>query len=223
MPSRFRARAIVGLLTGHVLGCLIIAGILRVVVSHHGTFFINTGNTNAGIDSAMTWAQLTSLNNAGNEIAGHTLDEYNLKGCTDQQTCTTEVCQDHQNLVNHGFYPVSFAYPFGAYDANAESIVKGCGYTSGRAAGGIDVAGDGAGPVYAEALPPKDVFATRTIYDPPSGNPPNVPPLQLSHMESAITAAAGTSTIAATSPAISFGSKSVIQTSRLRLSLSAKT
>jgi peptidoglycan/xylan/chitin deacetylase (PgdA/CDA1 family) len=156
----------------------------------NGTFFINTGNTNAGIDSAMTWAQLTSLNNAGNEIAGHTLDEFNLKGCTDQGTCTNEVCQDRQNLVNHGFYPVSFAYPFGAYDANAESIVKGCGYTSGRAAGGIDVAGDGAGPVYAETLPPKDIFATRTIYDPPSGNPPNVPPLQLSHMESAITAAA---------------------------------
>ena len=33
---------IVGLLTGRVLGCLIIGGVLRVVVSHHGTFFINS-------------------------------------------------------------------------------------------------------------------------------------------------------------------------------------
>ena len=33
---------IVGLLTGHVLGCLLIGGLLRVVVSHHGTFFINS-------------------------------------------------------------------------------------------------------------------------------------------------------------------------------------
>ncbi len=33
---------IAGLLTGHVLGCLIIGGVLRVVVSHHGTFFINS-------------------------------------------------------------------------------------------------------------------------------------------------------------------------------------
>ena len=33
---------IVGLLTGRVLGCLLIAGVLRVVVSHHGTFFINS-------------------------------------------------------------------------------------------------------------------------------------------------------------------------------------
>lgn len=55
------------------------------------------------------------------------------------------MCQDHQNLNNFGFYPTSFAYPFGAYDANAESIVSGCGYTAGRAAGGIDVAGRRAG------------------------------------------------------------------------------
>jgi len=33
---------IVGLLTGNVIGCLLIAGVLRVVVSHHGTFFINS-------------------------------------------------------------------------------------------------------------------------------------------------------------------------------------
>lgn len=33
---------IVGLLTGRVLGCLLIGGLLRVVVSHHGTFFINS-------------------------------------------------------------------------------------------------------------------------------------------------------------------------------------
>ena len=33
---------IVGLATGRVLGCLLIGGVLRVVVSHHGTFFINS-------------------------------------------------------------------------------------------------------------------------------------------------------------------------------------
>jgi len=32
----------VGLLTHRVLGCLLIGGFLRVVVSHHGTFFINS-------------------------------------------------------------------------------------------------------------------------------------------------------------------------------------
>jgi peptidoglycan/xylan/chitin deacetylase (PgdA/CDA1 family) len=154
------------------------------------TFFINTGNTGR-IDSAMTWAQLTALNNAGNEIAGHTLDEYNIKACgANQQTCVNEVCQDRQNLVNHGFYPVSFAYPFGAYDANAESILQGCGYTIGRAAGGVDVAGPGAGPVYAETIPPKDPLAIRTLYSATAGNPPNVPPLQLSDMQAAVNGAA---------------------------------
>ncbi|HEV8581388.1 MAG TPA: fatty acid desaturase [Thermoanaerobaculia bacterium] len=32
----------VGLATGNVLGCLLIGGVLRIVVSHHGTFFINS-------------------------------------------------------------------------------------------------------------------------------------------------------------------------------------
>jgi peptidoglycan/xylan/chitin deacetylase (PgdA/CDA1 family) len=155
----------------------------------NGTFFINAANTSV-IGSAMTWDQLTTLNNAGNEIAGHTLDEFNLKGCTNQQICVNEVCQDRQNLVSHGFYPTSFAYPFGAYDANAESIVQNCGYSTGRAAGQLDVNGPGLGPAYAESIPPKDPLATRTVYSAPAGNPPNVPPLQLSDMEKAITAAA---------------------------------
>jgi stearoyl-CoA desaturase (delta-9 desaturase) len=33
---------VVGLATGRLLGCLLIGGVLRVVVSHHGTFFINS-------------------------------------------------------------------------------------------------------------------------------------------------------------------------------------
>jgi stearoyl-CoA desaturase (delta-9 desaturase) len=33
---------VVGLATGRLLGCLVIGGLLRVVVSHHGTFFINS-------------------------------------------------------------------------------------------------------------------------------------------------------------------------------------
>jgi stearoyl-CoA desaturase (delta-9 desaturase) len=34
--------ALVGVLTGRLLGCMIIGGVLRIVVSHHGTFFINS-------------------------------------------------------------------------------------------------------------------------------------------------------------------------------------
>ena len=114
---------------------------------HHmvGTFFNPSGFNNVD-PSHMTWTQLTDLNNDGNEIGGHTLDHVSLKGMTDTTQETYEVCQDRQNMINHGFYPTSFAYPTGAYDAQAESIVQQCGYTSGRAAGGIDVSGPGAGP-----------------------------------------------------------------------------
>lgn len=158
---------------------------------HHlvGTFFNISGNT--GVDSgSMTWPQLTDLNNDGNEIGGHTVDHVVLKGMTDTTQETYEVCQDRQNLINHGFYPTSFAYPTGAYDTQAENIVRGCGYTAGRAAGGLDVAGEGAGPAYTETIPALDPMAIRTTYDAATGNPPNVPPLTLSHLEAQVTAAA---------------------------------
>ena len=38
----FGVPLLVGVLTGRVLGCLLIGGVLRIVVSHHGTFFINS-------------------------------------------------------------------------------------------------------------------------------------------------------------------------------------
>ncbi len=166
-------------------------GFKRALQPHgmRGTFFIITNFPNVNSDS-MTWSQVTALNQGGNEIGAHTMNHVNLKTTTDYQTKVNEVCGSRQALLDHGFYPASFAYPEGAYDATAESIVQGCGFTSGRAAGGIDVAGDGAGPLYAEGLPPTDRFATKTVYDPPTGTPLNVPPLGLSHMEAAINGAA---------------------------------
>jgi PKD repeat protein len=44
--------------------------------------------------------------------------------------------------------------------------------------------------VYAESIPAKDRYAIRTLYDPPTGSPANVPPLTLSHLQAAVTAAA---------------------------------
>jgi len=155
----------------------------------NGTFY-NVSGLNEVDPQHMTWAELTALNNGGNEIGGHTVNHVNLKTTTDDATKVKEVCDDRQNLIQHGFYPTSFAYPEGAYDATAEAIVQSCGYTTARAAGGIDTAGTGAGPVYAETIPPKDPYATRTVYDAPTGNPPNVPPVSLSYLQSSVTAAA---------------------------------
>ena len=155
----------------------------------NGTFY-NISGLNDVDPQHMTWSELTALNNGGNEIGGHTVNHVNLKTTTDFTTKVNEVCNDRQNLIQHGFYPTSFAYPEGAYDATAESIVQSCGYTTGRAAGGIDTAGTGAGPVYAETIPAKDPYATRTVFDPPTGNPPNVPPITLAHLQDSVTAAA---------------------------------
>ena len=166
-------------------------GFLRALKPHHlnGTFFDISGLNNVD-PQHMTWAEMTALNNGGNEIGGHTVHHINLKTTTDFNTKVAEVCNDRQNLMDHGFYPTSFAYPEGAYDATAQNIVHNCGYTSGRAAGGVDVAGDGAGPVYQETIPAKDLFALRTAYDPPAGNPPNAPPISLAHLKANVTAAA---------------------------------
>ena len=112
------------------------------------------------------------------------MNHVNLKTATDYQTKVNEVCNNRQDLVNRGFWPVSFAYPEGAYDATAEQIVQSCGYTTGRAAGGLDVNGTGAGPIYSETLPAKDPFATRTVYDNTAPAPTS-----LSHMEASVTAA----------------------------------
>src|SRR5215470_16814310 len=45
----------------------------------HATFFVNTGPILAGDPAHMTWANLHTLFNAGNEIAGHTIDHADLK------------------------------------------------------------------------------------------------------------------------------------------------
>jgi len=102
-----------------------------------GTFYIPSGFIEVD-PNAMTWPDVVGLYNTGNDIGGHTVDHVNLTTLTTAQA-TPEVCNDRQALIQHGTDPVNFAYPFGAYNAGAEAVVKSCGYTTGRAAGGIDV------------------------------------------------------------------------------------
>src|SRR5215471_8916034 len=74
------------------------------------TFYVNSGSVETA--GHLTWAQLTMLATAGNEIASHTVDHVDLKKLklTDARF---QVCQDRVNLANHGFQPESMAYPFG--------------------------------------------------------------------------------------------------------------
>jgi endoglucanase len=130
---------------------------LAILNAHgmHATYFVNTGFI--GDAAHMTWAQLQQLATAGNEIAGHTLTHVNLKPLKTADA-RLEVCQDRNNLIDHGFEPTSFAYPFGTFDAGTKQVVQDCGYNSGRGvAGGT------------ETIPPLDAYATRTPPNPKQG------------------------------------------------------
>ena len=117
------------------------------------TFYVNSGNV--GTSGHLSWAQLADLAAAGNEIAGHTISHARLTQLHPADA-RQEVCGDRVALFGHGFAPVSFAYPYGYYDDQAEQIVADCGYNSGRAVSGVDDR-----RTFAETIPPADAYATR--------------------------------------------------------------
>jgi peptidoglycan/xylan/chitin deacetylase (PgdA/CDA1 family) len=134
----------------------------RSMFSSHSmpaTFFITTGDVDAGHPCCMTWSQIGDLANDGNEIGGHTVHHVNLKDSSlSYQQKVHEVCDDRQRLIDKGFNPVSFAYPYAAFDQTAKSIVQSCGYQSARTGGSVSTGG-----LYAELIPPRDPYATRAV------------------------------------------------------------
>jgi peptidoglycan/xylan/chitin deacetylase (PgdA/CDA1 family) len=149
-----------------------------------GTFYVNTGHTsNPDYAGFMTWSDLADMSGNGQEIGGHTVDHIDLTSSSyTQQQKTDQVCNDRQALIDHGLSPISFAYPYGSYDANAESIVQGCGYTTARRTGGLPLSG----APYAETIPPADRYATRAWTAPT----PTTSPIQLSDLQAGVTNAA---------------------------------
>lgn len=95
----------------------------------HATFYVSSGLV--GNKGYMTWDQLETLQRDGNEIGGHTLTHTKVEGL-DSETLKRQICDDRQNLIARGFNPISFAYPYGNYDPQAQQMVRDCGYTSGR-------------------------------------------------------------------------------------------
>jgi peptidoglycan/xylan/chitin deacetylase (PgdA/CDA1 family) len=135
----------------------------------HATFYLNSGTIDKSYACCMTWAQAGSIASDGNEIGGHTYDHKDLTASSlTYDQAVYQVCHDRDVLISHGFNPVSFAYPAGAYNRTftladgskktAKDVVRECGYSSGRGAGGITPTGP-----YAETLPPPDAYATRTV------------------------------------------------------------
>ena len=128
----------------------------------HATWYVNSGSiATAG---HLTWAQLTSLSQAGNEIASHTVNHVDIKKLK-LADARIQVCQDRVNLAAHGFQPESFAYPFGDYNSTVETqVVQYCGDNSARTVTGVNDK-----TVFAETIPPADPYATRTPPDPKRG------------------------------------------------------
>jgi peptidoglycan/xylan/chitin deacetylase (PgdA/CDA1 family) len=119
------------------------------------TFYVPTGR------KKMSWSELHNLASAGNEIGGHTVYHIDLTSTAIPDAVKLRnICDDRQELIRNGFRALSFAYPFGAYNAAVEQLVKSCGYLSARATGGLSPRGD---PSYAQSFAPKDPYALRTV------------------------------------------------------------
>jgi peptidoglycan/xylan/chitin deacetylase (PgdA/CDA1 family) len=133
------------------------------ILQAHGmtaTFFVNSGSIGDAEHQHLSWADLHTLLDAGNEIAGHTLNHVNLAPLTTAEA-RQEVCIDRNSLLAEGFPVTSFAYPFGSFDSGTEQVVQACGYNSGRGVAGISKTGP-----FAETIPPLDPYATRTPPNP---------------------------------------------------------
>jgi peptidoglycan/xylan/chitin deacetylase (PgdA/CDA1 family) len=133
----------------------------------HATFYINSGAVDTNEAGAMTWNQIRTMATDGHDIGGHTRSHVDLTAAdTTFDYKWHQACDDRARLQAQGFSPVSFAYPNAAFNATAESIVKGCGYQSGRSGGSLAVGG----PLYAETVPPPEPYSFKalgTTYDGP--------------------------------------------------------
>ena len=126
-----------------------------------GTFYVNSAKLGSS-SYYMTWDDVRALADAGNEIGGHTLDHARLTRVSTTEA-QRQVCADRASLQQHGFAAASFAYPYGDVNSSVESIVQACGYTSGRALGGVKSGTVCRSCPLAETMPPRDPFEVRTL------------------------------------------------------------
>ncbi len=148
------------------------------------TIYVITSDSERPYRCCMSYAQLRMMQADGDDIGSHTVTHVDLTRAGPARS-TQEVCQSRRNLIAHGITdPQSFAYPFGAFDAATERIVRACGFRNAREGGGISPSNLKPGAPYRESLPPKDPFDVRTIAVNAAG------PIDLRPLEAFVTAAA---------------------------------
>lgn len=123
-----------------------------------GTFFLPSGYMNR--PNYMTAAQAKALQDAGNEIGGHSVTHADLAAVGPDELAR-QVCSDRVTLAGYGLDIQNFAYPFASSSDAAKAAVAACGYNSARGLGDIrsKVAGSETFP-FAESLTPGDLYYT---------------------------------------------------------------
>ena len=123
----------------------------------HATFFLNSAVI--GDADHLSWSQVHSLADAGNEIAGHTLTHANLKHLKTADA-RQEVCGDRVNLFDQGFRPPR-SPTRSVPSTPAQAVVARAATTADAGVSGVDDT-----KMFAETIPPLDAYGTRTPPNP---------------------------------------------------------
>ncbi|MFF0573590.1 polysaccharide deacetylase family protein [Streptosporangium saharense] len=123
-----------------------------------GTFYVNSATV--GRKGKLTREQVVALARKGHEVGGHTLTHVRLDELT-RDGQRRQICDDRKRLVSWGLRPVTLAYPFGAVDARAKAVARGCGYNAARTVGGLRQWGCPGCPA-TEPRRPEDRYGIRT-------------------------------------------------------------
>lgn len=99
-----------------------------------GTFYINSGRI--GTNQYLSYDKNLDMQSRGHEIAGHTVDHFNLTSLNDTDRLY-QICDDRDKLMSKGLQITNFAFPFSAIFNDSDSVLNGCGYRSGRVSGGL--------------------------------------------------------------------------------------
>jgi putative cell wall-binding protein/peptidoglycan/xylan/chitin deacetylase (PgdA/CDA1 family) len=124
-----------------------------------GTFYIISGVV--GQENYLTQAEVGTIAGLGHEIGGHTVGHVDL-ATKDAAEATRQVCNDRATLTGWGYKVTSFAYPFASQNAQAQQVVKDCGYNSARGLGDLKTAPGTpcADCAVAETIPPANPYLT---------------------------------------------------------------
>jgi ricin-type beta-trefoil lectin protein/polysaccharide deacetylase len=131
-----------------------------------GTFYTISGWI--GLTGFLSMADLQTLVADGDEIGGKTVNNSDLPTLSDAEA-EREICQGRNVLLSDGFKVTDFAYPFADLNAEDETLVKACGFNSGRGVGNVASVDPGACAYpdcpYAETIPPADPYQIATPDD----------------------------------------------------------